>query len=37
MIGPLVDQIVGTAFLLWLGGWGTVAFPGAHWYFWVAA
>lgn len=89
MIGPLVDQIVGTAFLLmfvfaltddrnqppksnlaplligfavaaigmsfganagyainpardfgprvlaWLGGWGTVAFPGAHWYFWV--
>ena len=89
MIGPLIDQIVGTAFLLvfvfaltdernqppksnlaplligfavaaigmsfganagyainpardfgprvlaWLGGWGTVAFPGAHWYFWV--
>jgi glycerol uptake facilitator protein len=21
--------------LAWLGGWGTVAFPGAHWYFWV--
>jgi glycerol uptake facilitator protein len=32
-INPARD--FGPRVLAWLGGWGTVAFPGAHWYLWV--